>query len=110
MIGASFRPSGRTPVVKAVMIWPWSSAEAGFLIGRQIPSDEDAEAGNGETDIGPAEILGHVGMAEKIPRRVAIVAAAHLDQVFAARRLRVGVGQALDAAQDAAIKPAASRP
>jgi len=70
MIGASTRPSGRTPVCRAARIWA----------SVQRPSP-----GSSKPTSEPAEIARHVRLAEEVARRVAIVAARDGRQVFAAR-------------------------
>ena len=68
-------------------------AEAGFIVRGEVRAVKHAQLRDVEADLGPAEIAGHVGFPEKIPRRMAVGAKPKRDQVLstldliAARRL-----------------------
>ena len=86
MIGASSRPSGRTPVrsdLDDVVLAP--VAEAGFPVGGEVRTVEHPEPRNLETDLGTAEKARRVRLAEEVARRMAVGAEALRHQVFAAR-------------------------
>ena len=67
-------------------------AQACPIVGGQVRAGEHAKPGDCETDLRAAERARKIGLAEKSARRVAVVAAADRDQIFAARDL-VFVGQ-----------------
>jgi hypothetical protein len=55
-----------------------------------VRGDEHAEARNGKADIGTTEIFRHVGMAEEISGRMAVEAAAKLNEILSAFHLWIG--------------------
>ena len=66
MIGASTRPSGRTPVCSAARTWASVQAPSPVsFVGREVGTVEDAEAGQFEADIRAAEIARHVGLGRR---------------------------------------------
>src|ERR1700722_6077541 len=51
------------------------AAEARFLVGGQVAADENADAGNPESDLGAGEIAFQAGLAGKSPGRMTAPAA-----------------------------------
>src|SRR5208282_3971709 len=64
-------------------------ADAGFLVRRQILSDEHALAGNREADVRSAEVALHVGGPDQCTGRMAVRAAGDNDEIAPARHLRL---------------------
>src|SRR6202011_303371 len=64
-------------------------AQSGFFVGREIGADENADAGNPESDIGAAENASLVRRPQKCARRMAVRTAAQRDQIMAAIDLRL---------------------
>src|SRR5579871_1892492 len=69
---------------------PLPRAETGLLVGRQVPADKYTEVGDGESDIGAAEKLRHVGLAEKAAGRVAIGTGGESHEIFSPLDLSIG--------------------
>ena len=65
-------------------------AKPGLLVGCQVGAMKDAEARNLEADVGAAEKARHVGLAEEVARRVAVVAAGDVHQILAPLDRRIG--------------------
>ena len=85
MIGASWRPSGRFPVVIAVAIC--SSVQAPIpvsLSGVMFRPLNSTEARNFEAHVRAPEIFGHVRLAQEESGRMTVVTAGDHDEVFAA--------------------------
>src|SRR5262249_56121303 len=58
------------------------------LVGREIRSNEHAQAGNLQAHVGTSQEPGHVRLPEKMSGRVAIGASAEQHEVFSMRYLR----------------------
>src|SRR5205814_7608370 len=63
---------------------PGPATDAGLFVGCDVRADKDTLTRNLEAHIRAAEKARHVGIPEEVSRRVAVVAAAERDEIFAA--------------------------
>src|ERR1700753_1840454 len=86
MIGASMRPSGRAPVWMAATTWaPVQLPSPGSLSDCRVGTEDGPEPRHSGPDVGAAKVAGHIGLAEEVARRVAVMAARDGDEIFAPR-------------------------